>query len=376
MGRENGDPVDDERAAPAGWYSDDAHPGTMRWWGGTAWTDARRSTDDAALPAADRAAPRPKPAAAEHVEYRLPNAAGAPTVDATDEAERIEEIAAVVARPLRIGEVSDQLLDVVLVPEPDHPTGTPAVSVRAGGRVIGYLPDAYRTAPERTALDRVVASGAAPTTTARLRVERTEEGLRASVKVALVAPELLVPLNAPPESRYSILPWGRALQVQREDEHFVRLAGVVPAGGRGLLLVTLHLVGGLVEVRLDGDRVGELTTATSEQFAPTLRHLAGLGLTAVAYCAIQGSPLKAELTLQAARAAELPANWVDGRPVTLPRLIQGATEAPPAYVAPLRPTPLTSEAAARSVRKTVAWVVVGVCTLVGLSSWIIGDVLN
>ncbi|WP_208545056.1 DUF2510 domain-containing protein [Rathayibacter sp. VKM Ac-2760] len=356
--------MDDERAAPAGWYPDDAHPESLRWWDGTQWTDARRSASDS--PAAPHAA-------AEHVEYRLPNAAGAPTVDAVGEADRLEEIATVVGRPLRVAEVSEQTLDVVLVPEPDHPTGTPAVSVRAGGRVIGYLPDAYRSAP---GLDRVVASGAAPTTTARLRVERTEEGLRASVKVALVAPELFVPLNAPPEQRSSILPWGRGLQVQREDEHFVRLTAVVPAGGRGLLLVTLHLDGGLVEVRLDGDRVGELTAATSEQFAPTLRHLAGLGLTAVAYCTLQGSPLKAELTLQAARAAELPADWVDGRPVTLPRLIPGAAQAPPAYVAPLKPTPRTSESVARSTRRTVAWIVVGVCTLVGLSSWIIGDVLN
>ncbi|NQX14792.1 DUF2510 domain-containing protein [Rathayibacter sp. VKM Ac-2857] len=363
--------MDDERAAPAGWYRDDDHPESLRWWDGTQWTDARRSADDAPV-----AVPVAAPVAAEHVEYRLPNSAGTPTVDATDEAERIEEIAAVVGRPLRIGEVSEQTLDVVLVPEPDHPSGTPAVSVRAGGRVIGYLPDAYRRAPGFTGLSRVVAGRAAPTTTARLRAERTEDGLRASVKVALVAPELLVPLNAPPEERYSILPWGRALQVQREDEHFVRLTAVVPEGGRGLLLVTLHLADGLVEVRLDGDRVGELTAATSEQFAPTLRHLAGLGLTAVAYCTLQGSPLKAELTLQAARAAELPADWVDGPPVTLPRLIPGATEAPPAYVAPLRPTPRTSEAVARSTRRTVAWVVVGVCTLVGLSSWIIGDVLN
>ncbi|WP_185019951.1 MULTISPECIES: DUF2510 domain-containing protein [unclassified Rathayibacter] len=369
--------MDDERAAPAGWYRDDAHPGSMRWWDGTAWTDARRSAEDSKPGDPDeqekRRLPDPAP---EHVEYRLPHSAGTPTVDAVDEAERIEEIAAVVGRPLRVGEISDQILDVVLVPEPDHPTGTPAVSVRAGGRVIGYLPDAYRRSPALPGLYRVVASRAAPSTTARLRAERTEEGLRASVTVALVAPELLIPLNAPPQERYSILPWGRALQVQREDEHFVRLAGVVPEGGRGLLLVTLHPVGGLVEIRLDGDRVGELTAAMSEQFAPTLRHLAGLGLTAVAYCSLQGSPLKAELTLQAARAAELPADWVDGRPATLPHLIPGATEAPPAYVAPLRPTPRTSEAVARSTRRTVAWVVVGVCTLVGLSSWIIGDILN
>lgn len=351
--------MDDERAAPAGWYSDDADQGSMRWWDGSRWTDARKPASDAPAVAVQR------------IVYRLPNADGTPSVDAVREAERLEEIAEVVGRPTRVGRISDRTLDVELVPEPDHPTGLPAVSVRARGRVIGYLPDSYRGA-----LDRVAASRAVATTTARLRAERTEEGLRASLQVALVAPELLVPLNDPPQERYSILPWGRALQVQREDEHFARLAAVVPPGGRGLLLVTLHTVGDLVEVRLDGDRVGELSAAMSEQFEPTLRHLSSLGLTAVAYCAVTGSPLKAELALQAAKAAELPADWVDGRPVTLPRLSPGAAEAPPAYIAPLRPTPRTSEAVARSTRRVVAWVVVGVSLLVGLSSWIIGDLLN
>lgn len=61
-----------------------------------------------------------------------------------------------------------------------------------------------------------------------------------------------------------------------------------------------------------------------------------------------------------------------------PRLLPPARTytVPPAYTPPLRPTPRSSEAVSRSVRRTVAWVVVGVCTLVGLSSWLIGDVLN
>lgn len=357
--------MNDERAAPAGWYSDDTDRASMRWWDGSRWTGTRKPATD--LPAVAE----PLAGTVERIVYRLPNAGGTPTVDAVGEAERLEEIAEVAGGPSRVGEVWERALEVELIPEPDHPSGTPAVSVRAAGRVIGYLPDSYRGA-----LDRVAASGAVATTTARLRVERTEEGLRATLKVALVAPELLVPVTEPPEERYSILPWGRGLQVLREDEHFARLAGVVPPSGRGLVLVTLHTADDAVEVRLDGDRVGELSAAMSEQFEPTLRHLAGLGLTAVAYCALTGSPLKAELTLQAAKATELPAEWVDGRPVTLPRLSAGASVPPPAYVAPLRPTPRTSEAVARSTRRVVAWVVVGVSVLVGLSSWIIGDLLN
>ncbi|MWV50475.1 DUF2510 domain-containing protein [Rathayibacter sp. VKM Ac-2803] len=352
--------MDEDRRAPAGWYPEGA---AMRWWDGTRWTEDR-------MPAADR----PPSRAESRPVLRLPNADGTPTVDAIDEAERIEEIADVLGRPLRAAEVVEESLEVELVPEPDHPTGAPAISVRARGRVIGYLPDAIAYRP---AIDRIVASGVVPVTGARLRVERGEQGLRASLRLALPAPDLVVPVNQPPTSRYSVLPWGRGLQVQREDEHFAQLTGIVE--GRALVLVTLHLLPSeLIEVRLNGARVGELSPGTSPHFAPTVRHLEGLGLTATAYAALRSSPLKAELTLQAARASELPAHWVDGPAVTLP-VLGPATErydVPAAYVRPLRRSSRTSEAISRSTRRLIARVVVAIATLVGLSSWIIGDLLN
>ncbi|WP_258069151.1 DUF2510 domain-containing protein [Rathayibacter sp. AY1H3] len=360
-----------DEGAPAGWYRDEADAAEMRWWDGRRFTGARRSAQDSDAVVRDA----PVTSAMELVVYRVPNADGTSSVEAIAETERIEEIADLIGRSLEQGVMDERTLKVDLIPEPDHPTGLDAVSVRVGGRVLGYLPNA---SAHRAALDRVVASGAVPVTTARLRVENGEEGLRAVLRVALVAPELLVPLNEPPVERHSILPWSRGLPVLREDEHFARLSTVVPASGRGLLLVTLHPAGDLVELRLDGERVGELSPTLSADFAPTLRHLASLGLTAAAYASLRGSPLKVELTLQAAKAVELPAEWVDGRPVTLPRLLPPARtySVPPAYTPPLRPTPRSSEAVSRSLRRTVAWVVVGVCTLVGLSSWLIGDVLN
>ncbi|SMH34236.1 Protein of unknown function [Rathayibacter oskolensis] len=351
-------------SAPAGWYPEG---GAMRWWDGTRWTEDRMSADDR-MPAVDR------PFSPLSTVLRLPNADGTPTIDAIDEAERIEEIADALGRPVRPGEVVEEWLDVELIPEPDHPTGAPAVSIRARGRVIGYLPEA---ASYRPSIDRIVASRAVPVTRARLRVERGEEGLRASLRIALPSPDLVVPLNSLPTSRYSVLPWGRGLQVLREDEHFAQLTGIVE--GRGLVLVTLHLLpSDLIEVRLDGDRVGELSAGTSPNFAPTVRHLKGMGLTPTAYAALRSSPLKAELTLQAARASELPAHWVDGPAVTLPALVPTAAryDVPAAYVRPLRRSSRTSEAVTRSTRRVIAWVVVGIATLVGLSSWIIGDLLN
>lgn len=123
-------------------------------------------------------------------------------------------------------------------------------------------------------------------------------------------------------------------------------------------------------MHLGGARVGGLSPVMWEQYAPTLHHLSGVGLSTVAYCSLRGSPLKVELTLQAARAGELPADGVDGGAVTLPRLVSSASryEVPPAYVQPLRP----AGGDGQSIRPTVA----GVATLVGLSSWIIGDLLN
>ncbi|MBO0983921.1 DUF2510 domain-containing protein [Rathayibacter sp. SD072] len=353
-----------DSTAAAGWYPDGV--GAVRWWDGERWTGDRKS-------ASDRSPARSVDGVAPH--YRLPNADGTPTVDVVGESDRLEEIAAVLGRALKKDERHEQRIDVQLVPEPDRPGDPTAVSVRAQGRVIGYLPDSAAYQP---ALARITASGVVPTTGAHLRATRTTRGLRASVRLTLVDPELLTPVNALPTGPYSLIPWGRGLQVLREDEHFARLVDVLPGGGRGLVVVTLHPLDDRIELRLDGARVGELSPAVSQHFAPTVRHLTSLGLTTAAYAALRSSPLQAELTLQAARASELPERWVDGPPVTLPPLLPrtSAYDLPAAYVKPLRPTALTSEEAARGTRRLVAWIVVGTSLLVGFSSWILGDVLN
>jgi len=356
--------VQQDSTAAAGWYADG--DGTLRWWDGERWTDARKSATDGASPRVLDGAPAP---------YRLPNADGAATVDVVGESDRLEEIAAVLGRPLKKDERHEQRIDVQLVPEPDHPGDPTAVSVRAAGRVIGYLPDSAAYQPP---LARITASGVVPTTGAQLTATRTSRGLRATVRLALVDAELIAPANTPPTTPYSLIPWGRGLQVLREDEHFAQLVDVLPGGGRGLVIVTLHPLDDRIEIRLDGSPVGELSPAVSQQFAPTVRHLQSLGLTAAAHAALRSSPLQAELTLQAARASELPEHWVDGPPVVLPPLVPVAAsyDLPAAYVKPLRSTPLTSEEAARATRRLVAWIVVGTSVLVGLSSWFIGDVLN
>ncbi|AZZ49249.1 DUF2510 domain-containing protein [Rathayibacter rathayi] len=138
-----------------------------------------------------------------------------------------------------------------------------AVSVRADGRVLGYLPNA---SAHRAALDRVVASEAVPVTTARLRVERGEEGLRA--------------------------------------QH--RRGGETAPGRRARRRALADAVG-----RCHPD------PRPSRRPRPHRRRL----------CLSPRFPAEGRATLQAAKAVNLPDPWVHGR--------------------------------------TVTWVVVGVCTLVG-----------
>jgi hypothetical protein len=65
----------------------------------------------------------------------------------------------------------------------------------------------------------------------------------------------------------------------------------------------------LVEVRIDGHRVGQLTPKMSGDLLPAVRHLAAKGLLTVVKAKVKGNRLKAEITIHSARAHELPADW-------------------------------------------------------------------
>ncbi|MEV8148628.1 HIRAN domain-containing protein [Arthrobacter sp. NPDC080073] len=169
-------------------------------------------------------------------------------------------------------------VQVELVAEPDNPYDVNAISVRWRNQVLGYLSreDAIRYAqPVR----RIIASGLAAATTARIWAYDGGDRLQARVTVALPEPELIAPLNQPPAGVGTLVPWGSAIQVLKEEKHFDILCNHVPPEGVGLLLVSLHKVARtlkngterpFVEVRLDGERVGELSNVTSAHLLPLL----------------------------------------------------------------------------------------------------------
>ncbi|WP_347110952.1 HIRAN domain-containing protein [Paenarthrobacter sp. S56] len=232
-------------------------------------------------------------------------------------------------------------LSVELVAEPDNPYDSNAISVRWNNNVLGYLSrdDAVRFAqPVR----RVIASGLAAVASARIWGHDDGGQLRARVTVALPEPELIAPLNAPPAGVTTLVPWGAAMQVLKEENHFDVLANHLPPTGTGLLLVSLHkeirtLKNGnersFVEVRIDGKRVGELSNVTSAHLLPLLEHTETIGETAVAYVKITGSALAAQLVLHAAKATDISNDWLATGPHPVPALLPWAAdyEVSPAY---------------------------------------------
>ncbi|WP_155896910.1 HIRAN domain-containing protein [Curtobacterium sp. UNCCL17] len=283
--------------------------------------------------------------------YSVPNATW-PNFEVAGESNYEATIRALLGR-LAKDQDREVLTEASLVPEPDNPYDLNAVSVRINGGVVGYLTrdDARAFAP---VLHRLAASGV--TAVVRTRVwgvirdnwEGTGTRFNSNVRVALPEPHLILPLNDAPSEPYSVLPWGAGLQVTGEDKHFDVLAPFAGRSDRSLLIVTLHrrseekARGGqreFVEVRVEGQRVGELSAQSSKHYFALVDHHREKGITVAAWAHVKGSALAAEVVLQAAKASEVDNAYLNGAPVTVPRLVPAARhyQVPPAYNGPARP---------------------------------------
>ncbi|MEU4342211.1 TerD family protein [Nocardia sp. NPDC023852] len=220
--------------------------------------------------------------------------------------------------------------DVQLVPDPGGPHGPWSISVRAKGQTIGYLdPD---NGPRWAGpIRRIIASGFVPTTAARIWANEYDgwDGpeLRAGVQIALGEPTLAIPLNEPPAQPYTLLPRSAIMQVTKENEHFDVLRNHVPPNGHGLLFVTLvenvPTVGKAkahVEVRIDDQRVGQLTPQMSQRYLPMIQHLRARGLTTACWGDIKGSAVAAKVRIDGIKANEATPAVLNGPPVTVARL--------------------------------------------------------
>ena len=217
-----------------------------------------------------------------------------------------------------------------IIPEPDNETDRYAVSVRFDDKVVGYLPRADAIRYHRPLLE-VVRIGYVPTVEARVwageRTEYDDHGsprrrTRTQLNLKLTSPETMLPQNDPPRAAYTLLPGGSAIQVRGTNDHFDVLRRYPGDGGASSLIVTLHAIEAVpvrtVEVRLDGHRIGNLSTTMSDAFLPTIDHFSGRGLRVAARAVLNASLIAANVTLSAPKAFEMSSADLLGDPATVP----------------------------------------------------------
>jgi hypothetical protein len=182
-----------------------------------------------------------------------------------------------------------------LVPEPENKHDRNAVGVWVGSAQVGYLPreDAVRYAP---VLSELTARGWLPQVSGRVwgsewsDYDDRKDRFRGSVRLDLADPHMLVPANPPPDGDYRVLPTGNAIQVTGEEKYLAALAPFLRPEGECWTHVTLHEVieqlarstRTVVEVRIDGSCVGQLSPKMSSDLLPAIRHLAQQGTIAAA----------------------------------------------------------------------------------------------
>lgn len=295
-----------------------------------------------AAPAASRraareareSAPRAPIAAPTGTPFLLLGSDGYTWMEVEGEFARTDAIEKIIGRRLQVNqEVELVELDAELRPEPTNRYDKNAVMVLIKGLHVGYLGRDY-AANYHAPLARLTAVGVTPLVKARLWAakRRNWEGnrtkLNARVSLAIGQPDRLAPMNNPPAAPYSLIPWGNGLQVTGEEHHLEALSDFVTPSGDGIAIGTIHAIqvpaakGGtrdVAEVRLDGERIGQMTPATSAHFLPTVKHLADQGRVAAVWVRVKGSAVAAQAVLHATKAHELPADWF-GAPSTIPAL--------------------------------------------------------
>lgn len=248
-------------------------------------------------------------------------------------------------------------LDLVaqLVPEPTNRHDRNAVKVMIGSSHVGYLPKEI-VGDYLPVLRELIVAGYAPQCGAQVRawpemdysydarggVQRRRTGISASVRLDLAEPHMLIPLNAAPVVAYAMLPIGNAVQVTGEENHMGTLRAWTRPSSEGWVHVSLHRVTeqlarttrDVVEVRLDGEPVGQLTPKMSGEYTPAIDLLDGSNVLAVARAVVKGNALKADVVLYAAKAGQLGDEWIRAAVGAAPSVAQVSARGPDVEPAP------------------------------------------
>lgn len=226
----------------------------------------------------------------------------------------------------------------VLWPEPKNRHDKNAVAVYVQSKHVGYLSreDAAQYSPVLTDL---VQHSLMPEVPCKVRGYEFEEYVgtnrrgediveprfSGSASVVLDAPHLCVPANLPPSRAHVVLPYGSAIQVSGDGVHLDAITPILGPQGECWSYVTLHPITEhltrstreVLEIRLDGSRVGQLSPKMSGEVRPAVDHLEGLGHLTAARALITGNRLTAQIKLYAARAHQLDVDWPGVEPAAV-----------------------------------------------------------
>jgi len=336
---------------PPAWHPDPHNPAQWRWWDGRQWTERTAPMEQPATTVPDPSARQSKLGALRgRLQSRGPSLsaqkpAGAPgsrgvapwsedlkTQAIVGESFHMESFRALAAEDGHgsIPEWGVELVDPVaaIVPDPENPYDSSAVAVWINGRhLVGHLP---RTVAgiyfERlSTLD----PGTHLEVPARVWIGHHEEWNddgesrkipTGSVTVRIPDVAGITPFNDLPDEPHVLLPWGKVAQVSGEENHMDVLRTFVLGSDPRNVAATLHVsdeprkTGApvrQVEVRHDGQRVGVMSKAISDQIADLVVYVDGLGRLPVARAILKGSDLRAEVTVRVARTADVPQRWLD-----------------------------------------------------------------
>lgn len=296
----------------AGWYPHDAGGEWVRWWDGAQWKDAYWRVEHHPKPYQPNK-PRLNVSTTGKDWYHL---------DVVGENYREKAIAdAIGGMPPRDNEVEWYGI-AELVPEPDNPFDRDAISVRVNSAVVGYL-DADSARDYKPVIHALAGSGVVPAANVRIWAvtrysqQRSRDELKSAVRLNLRDPDSILPANKAPSMPHALIPRGRAIQITGESDHLSAIAPHIGYGDSAKLVATLHRMEvpkartttTVVEVRLDGERVGQLTPGTSASLFPLLEEAETRGRTAAAWASVKGSRFAAEVTLHVERAENVPDEW-------------------------------------------------------------------